>query len=679
MAYYGGNSGNSHSVRAYEAVAEAAQLLDNQIDFSQYDYNHDGYVDMVLFYYAGYNEAEGGPEDSIWPHQSGLGGRYSFDGKMMGTYFCTSELRGFEGVNMCGIGTTCHEFGHSLGLPDFYDTDYDQNGRSGGLYWFSTMCSGSYNNDGRTPPYFNAEERVMLGWMADSDIKTLEKGTISFGSIKDDIAYRSYTDTEGEYFLYECRDGSGWDSPLRQLSGLVVYHVDKSKVRSIGGLTPYEQWNQWKRYNAINAYGDHPCFYVVVAADQENLNYTAAPGWYADMIAFPGAANITTYSPVDWEGNDTKDVLSDISYANGKVTFTFDSTDQQKVLGKVYGQDGVPVQGVYVVATQPEGGRFKIQKVSPRSLYLLAVTDSKGAFTINLNDFEGETLHLSFSKDGYHPSGMDVTLSPRATRVQAVIKKKGEGDLLEYRYYDPSASLAVYGPGPNAVDRDSYMSAIRIKSSELPANGGRLTKVTFPTLWPADAYYVVVDSGDERLLFSEIPGLGPSAQQNHMVDVNLSSLNVTFKADQDLYVGVAVENAQPSSGYEGYLFFITYNTQNCFGSRFNKSSSNWQGNNYAMVLSATVIPEEWPLANMGFNAIADPGRGNYSSGYAFALDVILAQGNQLKSDISWTMDGTAIAAGAKSVSLTSGKHTITASYTLADGTSETLELMVNVK
>ncbi|MBR4524604.1 MAG: hypothetical protein IKP15_03540 [Bacteroidales bacterium] len=41
--------------------------------------------------------------------------------------------------------------------------------------------------------------------------------------------------------------------------------------------------------------------------------------------------------------------------------------------------------------------------------------------------------------------------------------------------------------------------------------------------------------------------------------------------------------------------------------------------------------------------------------------------------------GTAIAAGTKSVSLTSGKHTITASYTLTDETSETLELMVNVE
>ena len=687
MAYYGGNEGTNHSVRAYVAVAEAAYLLDNVIDFSQYDYDKDGYVDMVLFYYAGYNEAEGGPEDSIWPHQSNLNGRASVDGIKMGTYFCTSELRGNEGVNMCGIGTTCHEFGHSLGLPDFYDTDYDENGMCGALYWFSTMCSGSYNNNGCTPPYFNAEERVLLGWMDESDIHTLEKGSVSFGSIKDNIAYRSYTDTEGEYFIYECRDGSGWDAPLSKLSGLIVYHVDKSTVRSVGGLSPFEQWNMWSRYNSINAYGDHPCFYVVVADDQENLYYTDPKSdWSADRIAFPGAANVTTYSPVDWEGHYTNDKLSGISFVDGKVFFTFDSTDYRKVFGTVCGQDGAPVQGVYVVATKPSAGSPKLQRVSARAQSFEAVTDSKGAFTINMDDFEGETAHLSFSKDGYQSSGLDVTLSSRATRVQVVIKKAGEGDLIEYSYYDPSADLRVFGPGSEYTSDQSYMAAIRIPTGELPQNGGRLTKISFPVLWTAKAYYVVVDSGEERLLFREISGLGPTARMQQTVNINLSSLDVKFTADKDLYVGIAVEGANPYIGYEGYYFFITYGAHNCYGSVFNTTSSDWHDNEYALVLKATVVPntggpdpEEWTLAGMGFNAIADPGLGNYASGDAFALDVILANGNQLKSDISWTMDGAAIAAGAKSVSLTSGIHIITATYTLTDGTRETLELMVNVQ
>ena len=40
-----------------KALHEACVLLDNEIDFSRYDSDGDGSIDMVLFYYAGHNEA----------------------------------------------------------------------------------------------------------------------------------------------------------------------------------------------------------------------------------------------------------------------------------------------------------------------------------------------------------------------------------------------------------------------------------------------------------------------------------------------------------------------------------------------------------------------------------------------------------------------------------------------
>lgn len=687
MAHYGAHKGNRNDTCPQDAVFEAAKKLNSEIDFSQYDYNKDGLVDMILMYYAGYNEAEGGSANTIWPHQSDVRGNQEasttkLDGKYLSTYFCTSELRGNEGVNMCGIGTTCHEFGHSLGLPDFYDTDYAENGLAGGLYAFSTMCSGSYNNQGRTPPYFNAEERIMLGWMSHTEVPELESGALSFGSIKDDIAYRSSTDTEGEYFLYEYRDGSGWDKPIPK--GMLIYHVDKSTVRSVGGITPYEQWVNWTQYNTINAYGDHPCFYVVPAPDPRNLYYEGD----GRSIQFPGAQNVTSFSPVDWEDQDTGVTITGISLASDKISFNVSVSVEQRVVGKVVGQDDQPIAGVYVTLSKPAAPNRRLQKAPLAASHTYeAVTDSQGDFVISLEGFEGETAHLSFSKNGYEPSGMDVSLSPRATRVQAVIKKVGEGDLMEYSYHDPSESADVLVGGDGVSN--SLMAAIRIPAGDLPSNGGRLTKVSFPALWTAKDYYVVVDSGKERLLFSKIPGLGSSVQQGRTVDVNLASMNVSFSSDKDLYVGIAVEDANPySSEYTGWLFFVTQNTSNCYISDFNASSSNWNSRSYALVLTASVIPagsgeepdpKEWTLADMGFNAIADPGFGTYAAGHSFALDVVLANGAELQSQINWTLDGKAIAQGAKSVTLTAGKHTITASYTLTDGTSETQELVVNVQ
>ena len=159
FADYGGNDSDDSDKNPGGALVEACRKLDDSIDFSDYDLDGDGVIDNVFFYYAGHNEAEG---DCIWPHASAIAGDdFVFDGVSLRTYACSSELRGANGSLMCGIGTFCHEFGHVLGLPDLYDVDYEENGSADAVYAFSLMCSGSYNNSGRTPPYLGALERML--------------------------------------------------------------------------------------------------------------------------------------------------------------------------------------------------------------------------------------------------------------------------------------------------------------------------------------------------------------------------------------------------------------------------------------------------------------------------------------------------------------------------------------
>lgn len=351
MAYYGKNSGNS-DVRPEEALIHAAKALDDQVDFSQYDFDNDGFVDMALFYYAGYSEAEGGPANSIWPHQWDVQyvsiGKNSYfdDGIRFSKYFCTSELKGSSGSSMCGIGATCHEFAHSLGLPDFYDTDYETNGEALGLYYFSTMDAGCYLNDSRTPPYFNSEERILLGWMTTGDVPELPSGQVSFPSVRYGVAYKSLTEVDGEYFLYECRDATGWDKYLP--TGLTVYHVDKSTARRVGGITPYAQWAEWETYNTINAYGSHPCFYIIPAANQSSLNYIS---YTLSDYVFPGSKLKTSYTPVDWNKKDTGYSFSDISYssADKKVSFTVTNANAPVSSFKEMGFNAIadPGNGIY--------------------------------------------------------------------------------------------------------------------------------------------------------------------------------------------------------------------------------------------------------------------------------------------------------------------------------------------
>ena len=127
MGYYGANEGKSNSAHAADMVAEACQMAHEAgVNFKDYDVNGDGILDNVFIFYAGHNEAEGGGAATIWPHQSNISYlNIRLDGVLLASYACTSEYKGNSGSTRCGVGTFCHEFGHVIGQPDFYDTDYN--------------------------------------------------------------------------------------------------------------------------------------------------------------------------------------------------------------------------------------------------------------------------------------------------------------------------------------------------------------------------------------------------------------------------------------------------------------------------------------------------------------------------------------------------------------------------
>ena len=367
MATYGGNDETTKQDQAPElALYEAVKSLNSTVDFSRYDLDSDGEIDMMLMYYAGDNEAEAGSDDTIWPHQWSVqnsilrdGNAYiadvEFDGKKLGNYFCTSEasLTNIQydwtgnityDLTLCGIGTTCHEFAHSLGLPDFYDTDYEDNYICGGTYAYDTMCEGSYNNDGNTPPYFGAEELIMLGWIESlADLPFSGNVTIPALSRSGKVAYKGASGTDGEYFVFECRSGEGWDKYIPD-AGLIVYHVDKSKGKTLytykddSGRTfscnAYTLWNEWEQTNAINCVGTHPCYYIIPAACQNyeydhtqnsyygqgNPTETTGLNYSGSSFAF-GSGKYQSYTPVDWKGATMDYTLKNISFSNGSVSF----------------------------------------------------------------------------------------------------------------------------------------------------------------------------------------------------------------------------------------------------------------------------------------------------------------------------------------------------------------------
>ena len=224
----------SHDVNPVGMVTEAIDAASKEIDFSVYDWDKDGEVDQVFVIFAGYSEAQGAVENAIWPHEYRLmarGVERTYNGVKIDTYGCTSELRGDGetwGVGeMDGIGTACHEFSHCLGLPDMYDTS-TEGGNYGTGYW-DVMCSGSYNDDSRTPAGYTSYERWFSGWMEPTEIKEMTRIKDMQPLATTPEAYILYNEgNRNEYYLLENRQLVGFDAKLYG-HGMLILHVDYDK------------------------------------------------------------------------------------------------------------------------------------------------------------------------------------------------------------------------------------------------------------------------------------------------------------------------------------------------------------------------------------------------------------------------------------------------------------------
>ena len=232
-SYYGKNSGGEDQYPA-TMVIEACKLANSQVNFADYDWDDDGYVDQVYVVYAGMGEADGGAANTIWPHEYDLNsaqeygdgtGELELDGVTINTYACGPELNG-EG-DISGIGTMCHEFSHCLGYPDFYDTR--TNGDGVGMFVWDLMDYGSYNGRGYQPCGYTSYERMVAGWAEPQELSTTQEVKNMKPLQESAESYVIYNGgNPDEYFLLENRSQVGWDASLPG-SGLLILHVDYLK------------------------------------------------------------------------------------------------------------------------------------------------------------------------------------------------------------------------------------------------------------------------------------------------------------------------------------------------------------------------------------------------------------------------------------------------------------------
>lgn len=315
MAYYGANNATDDDINPRQMVIDACRLASSSgVNFAQYDTDNNGIVDNVFIYYAGYNEAEGGPANSIWPHRWALADKTTiFNGVSIYDYACTSELRSSVGTNMCGVGTFCHEFGHVLGLPDYYPTDGTSHHT---LSEWNIMDYGPYLNFGRTPPSYSAYDRFYLNWLIPTELKVAGEyslDTLTTSNSAYLITQYGNHNLNGanpspvEFFTLENRQRKGWDTYLPG-HGMLVTHIFFNNTT----------WQQNSVNNDPTAMGVD-----IIEADGTALPETNKIDSTLSGDPFPGKNKVTSCIPLLRNGTDFHKPLTKIQEINGIIHFYF--------------------------------------------------------------------------------------------------------------------------------------------------------------------------------------------------------------------------------------------------------------------------------------------------------------------------------------------------------------------
>lgn len=276
----------------YELSRKVLEAADSEIDYSRYDSDGDGEVDMFYILYAGYASVyQGNDERLVWPHAGHFedfedsGNQLELDGVRFGRFACSSEIYGWhdEGdLYLDGIGVIVHEFSHLLGFKDHYDVSGYLNEDPGS---WDVMASGNYNgvlND--TPCGYNSYERYAAGFLTPRTVTRENDGeTVSLRPLSaSGDALRVVSMQDSTVFMLENRQLEKWDKDLTG-HGMLVWRVDSCD-------------NEYWEHNALNVNG-RLHFKLVRAAGATRTMFREIEDM--DYDPFPGTRNIydlTNYS-----------------------------------------------------------------------------------------------------------------------------------------------------------------------------------------------------------------------------------------------------------------------------------------------------------------------------------------------------------------------------------------------
>lgn len=334
-AYYGGNVGNSRDTYFAKMIAEACKGVSDKVNFADYDQNNDGDVDLVYVIYAGYSESiNGNSSDCLWPksgtnafYEPGTNNLLKLNGKRICRYGINNELNAtpsdwIDGKPLLnGIGLFCHEFSHTMGLPDLYPTvDASKVDNQNPEYW-DLMDGGEYTYSGYFPTPYSPWEMDVMGWTTPVELEDEAKQVSLYSYASDRTAYKINGEND-EYLLIQNIQTDGWWRGITKAfktTGMIVWRIDY----------PYTTVSLDNRLNneigkpnvmIVPADGYVISEYNVTDDDESKAKYKLS----LQGDPFPGATNKTELLSVELNNSTLKKPFYNIKETDdGVITFDY--------------------------------------------------------------------------------------------------------------------------------------------------------------------------------------------------------------------------------------------------------------------------------------------------------------------------------------------------------------------
>lgn len=384
--YYGGKHENDNNdENPWQLVKDALKLVEGQVKEDDIkSFCSDGNtIDCVYIVYAGLGQNDGGDGTTVWANCSTTGGA-TLGGKEVRWYTMSGELSPVKIKDSTipvvnGLGVICHEFSHSLGLPDMYPTAKSAYLDNQEMEYWDLMDGGEYTHAGFCPTAYTAFEKEQMGWHV--DIKPLDSDasvTMTTSTEQGGTAYKIVNPlNDKEYLMLEYIQLEGWNKYLFG-NGLLVYHV----------CLPSETLDLGTHLNNVPGYpgmavvpADGACLSSYIKANKNDYGNSL----YGDL--FPGTGNLQGqnvtelsdtnkqpnfcwYNAAKTEKLNTNKAIKNIKYDNGVLTFDYVNDvasgilpvwgDKQATDGRVYSINGAYLgdditklpHGIYIVNGQ---------------------------------------------------------------------------------------------------------------------------------------------------------------------------------------------------------------------------------------------------------------------------------------------------------------------------------------